>query len=54
MIDITKAIENYKAMQTAKEELILAAVDEIAELLEGLEWDICKEILETVYYELRG
>ncbi|MBW4486000.1 MAG: hypothetical protein KME14_26045 [Tildeniella torsiva UHER 1998/13D] len=53
-MDITAQKQRYEELQAARTELIDAAVAEIASHLEGLDPDVCKEILAKLHRKLTG
>lgn len=53
-MDITAQKQQYQALQAARAELVESAVAEIASHLEGLDNDVCKEILSKLHQKLTG
>ena len=53
-MDIKKQRQNYDALQKARAELVRVAVEGIVTNLEGLDLDVCGEILTKSYKRLAG
>lgn len=53
-MDISAQKQQYQALQTARTELVESAVNEIASHLDGLDPDVCGEILSKLRLKLTG
>ena len=53
-MDITAQKQQYQALQAARAELVESAVAEITAHLQGLDPDVCKEILAGVHRQMTG
>jgi len=53
-MDIKKQRQNYDALQKARAELVRVAVEGIVTNLDGLDLDVCGEILTKSYKRLAG
>jgi leucyl-tRNA synthetase len=53
-MDIKMKRQNYEALQKARADLVESAVEEIVESLEGLDPDVCEEILAKLTQRLTG